>query len=72
MDLQQTKKNLKTDFDFRPPEGCTQWFTEPSGTISDWGGADNILQDGLNYNICVRQNYGYCCVEYQVCNKKGA
>jgi len=57
--------------DYSPPEGCTQWFTEPSGTISDWGGADNILQDNLNYNVCVRQNYGYCCVEYQACGGTG-
>merc|ERR1712018_12809 len=52
---------------YSPPEGCTQWFTEPSGTISDWSGSDNLLQDGLNYNVCVRQNMGYCCVEYQGC-----
>jgi len=53
--------------DYSPPEGCAQWFTEPSGTIQDWAGADGILQDGLSYNICVRQNMGYCCVEYQDC-----
>jgi len=57
--------------DYSPPEGCTQWFTEPSGTISDWSGSDNILQDGLDYNICVRQNMGYCCVEYQTCGGTG-
>ena len=51
---------------FRPPDGCTQWFTEPSGTISDWAGADDFLQDSLDYEICVRQNMGYCCVEYTV------
>jgi len=50
--------------DYSPPEGCTQWFTEPSGTISDWSGADNNLQDSLDYQVCVRQNMGYCCVEY--------
>jgi len=50
--------------DYSPPEGCTQWFTEPSGTISDWSGADNVLQDSLDYKVCVRQNMGYCCVEY--------
>ena len=52
----------------RPPEGCTQWFTEPSGTITDWAGTDNYLQDSLDYRICVRQNMGYCCVEYQQCS----
>jgi len=57
--------------EYSPPEGCTQWFTEPSGTISDWSGADNLLQDGLDYNICVRQNYGYCCIEYQTCGTDG-
>jgi len=50
--------------DYSPPEGCAQWFTEPSGIISDWSGADNSLQDSLDYQICVRQNMGYCCVEY--------
>jgi len=53
--------------DYSPPEGCTQWFTEPSGTITDFAGTDNILQDTLDYNVCVRQNFGYCCVEYQEC-----
>merc|ERR1712008_131600 len=48
--------------DYSPPDGCTQWFTEPSGTISDW--SDVGLQDSLDYQICVRQNMGYCCVEY--------
>jgi len=49
---------------YSPPDGCTQWYTEPSGTISDWAGADDFLQDSLDYKICVRQNMGYCCVEY--------
>ena len=53
-------------FIFSPPEGCLQWFTEPSGTIEDWSGSDNALQDSLDYRICVRQNLGYYCVEYQV------
>jgi len=50
--------------DYSPPEGCTQWFTEPSGTISDWSADTSGLQDSLDYQICVRQNMGYCCVEY--------
>jgi len=49
---------------YSPPEGCTQWFTEPSGTISDWSSDTYGLQDSLDYQICVRQNMGYCCVEY--------
>jgi len=52
---------------YSPPDGCAQWFTEPSGTIQDWAGSDDMLQDSLDYNICVRQNMGYCCVEYQDC-----
>merc|ERR1711935_51893 len=62
---------LPCNSNYSPPEGCTQWFTEPSGTISDFGGSDNILQDGLNYNVCLRQNMGYCCVEYQTCGTTG-
>merc|ERR1719266_2448863 len=54
--------------DYSPPDGCTQWFTEPSGTITDWSGADNKLQDNVDYQVCVRQNMGYCCVEYQSCD----
>jgi len=50
--------------DYSPPEGCTQWFTEPSGIISDWSADTSGLQDNLDYQICVRQNMGYCCVEY--------
>merc|ERR1712008_306396 len=49
---------------YSPPEGCTQWFTEPSGIISDWSADTSGLQDSLDYQVCVRQNMGYCCVEY--------
>ena len=66
MKLSCTELTLLYSFIFSPPEGCLQWYTEPSGTIQDWSGSDNALQDSLDYSICVRQNMGYCCVEYQV------
>jgi len=51
--------------DYSPPEGCLQWFTEPTGTLQDFSGSTQKLQDSLDYRICIRQNLGYCCVEYQ-------
>ena len=59
------------------PEGCLQFFTGISGTVSSFNfktedntNPDNTASDfpnhiaNLNYNICLRRESGYCAVEW--------
>ena len=51
----------------RPPEGCLQYQTGLTGRIQTFNFAanDQHLADQF-YSSCVRQNKGYCCIQYQV------
>jgi len=52
---------------YSPPEGCAQWFTGATGQMRSLNFGNTILQ-GTNYNACIRQEAGFCCAEYTVCN----
>lgn len=52
-----------------PPTGCFQYFTENAGTIQTFNFAD-AMSSHLNnqmYTSCIRQNAGFCCIQYSVC-----
>lgn len=54
---------------YAPRDGCLQWHTGLTGSMSTFNfnsasGNHLALQ---NYEICVRQEQGYCCIEYSVC-----
>ena len=55
---------------YGPPDDCLQWSTGITGRITTF----NFLNSGgshlnnQNYNHCVRQESGYCCVQYTVSN----
>lgn len=53
----------------RPPEGCLQWHTGTEGRIEtfNFAGNNQHLND-QQYNICIRQEMGFCCIEYTVCS----
>lgn len=53
----------------RPPEGCLQYHTGTDGRITsfNWAGANGHLQN-QKYTICLRQELGFCCTKYQVCD----
>jgi len=53
----------------RPPEGCLQWIVGTEGRIEtfNFAGNDNHLNN-QRYNTCIRQEMGFCCVEYSVCS----
>jgi len=56
---------------YKPPEGCLQWHTTLAGRFETFNFADTAKPAHLanqNYDICVRQAAGYCCVEYQQCS----
>merc|ERR1712223_7747 len=54
-----------------PYQGCLQWFTGLTGTITtfNYGG---IHLPNQNYRACVRQEQDYCCVKYSVCSDTNA
>lgn len=54
-----------------PYQGCFQWFTGLTGTITTFNygsSTDNIHLPNQNYRACVRQEEDYCCVKYSVCS----
>jgi len=53
---------------YSPPEGCTQWFTGATGQIRSLNFAGGEIIPSLNYNTCLRQEAGFCCTEYTVCD----
>jgi len=52
--------------------GCLQYFTGTSGRIEsfNYAGSNSITQHLAlqNYNICIRKNVGYSCIEYTPCD----
>merc|ERR1712241_1599512 len=55
---------------YRQPEGCLQYHTALSGRFQTFNFAQATGSTHLqlqNYGICIRQEDGYCCIEYQLC-----
>jgi len=55
----------------KPPSGCLQYLTDLSGRIKTFNFDDATNQQHLatqDYNICIRPEAGYCCVEYSLCS----
>jgi len=46
--------------------GCFQYFTGVTGTIDSYNFANSAQLATLEYNNCIRQEEGYCCIEYSV------
>ena len=44
--------------------GCFQYFTGLTGTIQSYNLAETLELVGQNYKNCIRQEAGYCCIEY--------
>ena len=53
----------------RPPDGCLQWLTGTEGRLMTFNFASSTghLAE-QKYNVCLRQEKGFCCVKYQVCD----
>jgi len=47
-------------------EGCFQYFTGITGTIKSYNFANSGQLSTLDYKNCIRQEAGYCCIEYTV------
>ena len=56
---------------WKPPGGCLQFHTDLAGRIKTFNFDDSSDQQHLasqEYNICIRPQAGYCCVEYSLCS----
>lgn len=45
-------------------EGCFQYFTGETGTISSYNLAGAVMLACQNYAVCIRPEEGMCCIEY--------
>jgi hypothetical protein len=53
----------------RAPTDCLQYYTGPAGSFTSYnfqGGSGGALSNGQNYNICFRQEEGYCSIQYSL------
>merc|ERR1712223_693311 len=57
-----------------PPGGCLQYHTGTTGQLTTFNWAPNDAQhlQNQNYDICIRQEAGFCCVDYSVCDQASA
>lgn len=47
-------------------QGCFQYHTGITGTIQSYNFAGSQQLAGQNYKNCIRQEEGYCCIQYSV------
>jgi len=57
---------------YLPPDGCLQYHTGMSGTIKSFNFDESTSSDRIHlpdqeYQICIRQEEGMCCVSYSLC-----
>ena len=55
---------IECDVRWRPRSGCTQWFTGVTGTLQSYNFAGGKHLANQDYTICIRQEAGYCSIEY--------
>ena len=55
---------LECTAEWRPRSGCTQWFTGVTGTLQSYNFAGGVHLANQDYTICIRQEAGYCSIEY--------
>merc|ERR1719150_3442803 len=56
---------------YAPPDGCLQYQTGLTGRFTSFNWADSTTTQHLasqTQPLCIRQEEGYCCVQYQACS----
>jgi len=56
---------------YAPPDGCLQYQTGTTGRFTSFNWADSSTTIHLasqTQPLCIRQEEGYCCVQYQACS----
>ena len=51
-------------FHFRAPTDCVQYYTGVEGYVQSYGFGSGQLLSSQNYNACIRQEVGYCGIEW--------
>jgi len=55
---------IPCDAEWKPPQGCTQYFTGTTGTISSYNYASGTHLANQNDRTCIRTEQGYCSISY--------
>merc|ERR1711892_100473 len=50
--------------EWKPPEGCLQYFTGTTGTIQSYNNAGGFHLANQKYSNCIRTELGYCSIAY--------
>merc|ERR1712238_12155 len=56
---------------YRQPEGCLQYHTTLTGRFQTFNfeeSTDPVHLANQDYGICIRQEDGYCCIQYTLCS----
>ena len=49
---------------FSAPHDCVQWYTGVEGYVQSYGFGSGQLLSSQNYKACIRQEEGYCGIEW--------
>ncbi|XP_023333450.1 uncharacterized protein LOC111705205 [Eurytemora carolleeae] len=49
---------------YRAPTNCVKYFTGSSGTVTSYGFTGNTLLQSQNYDSCIRQEAGFCSIQW--------
>ena len=55
---------------YKAPDGCLQYFVGQTGRVMTFNfqvSTNQIHLPNQNYGICIRQEAGHCCVQYELC-----
>ena len=55
---------IECDVPWRPRSGCSQWFTGVTGTLQSYNFAGGQHLANQDYSICIREEAGYCNIQY--------
>ena len=54
---------------FRAPVDCVQYYTGIEGYVQSYGFGSGQLLSSQNYNACIRQEVGYCGIEWHASSR---
>jgi len=55
---------LDCNTNYRAPQGCVQYFMEPSGTFQSYGYQNSQMLVNQQYATCFRKNLGMCTIKF--------
>jgi len=58
---------IECDAQWKPDDGCLQWFTGTTGTIYSYNYQGGTHLSNQQYSNCIRAEQGYCSIAYSSC-----